>query len=62
MIKYLKTWMGLKTDRRGVTALEYGVIAALVIGVAAAGFTTLGTGLSTKVTNLANQISPAAAP
>ena len=27
MIEYVKTWLELKTDRRAVTALEYGVIA-----------------------------------
>jgi hypothetical protein len=27
MIGYLKTWLELETDRRAVTALEYGVIA-----------------------------------
>ena len=30
MISYLKTWLALKTDRRAVTALEYGLIAALI--------------------------------
>ena len=44
MLSYLKTWLELKTDRRAVTALEYGLIVA-VMGVAIfAAFT----GLSTK--------------
>ncbi len=30
MISYVKTWLALKTDRRAVTALEYGLIAALI--------------------------------
>jgi len=30
MLEYLMTWMQLKTDRRAVTALEYGLIAGLV--------------------------------
>jgi pilus assembly protein Flp/PilA len=45
MFEYLKTWLALKTDRRAVTALEYGLIASL-IAVAIVG--TVGT-LSTKL-------------
>lgn len=30
MMEYLKTWLELKTDRRAVTALEYGLIAAIM--------------------------------
>lgn len=30
MINYVKTWTALKSDRRAVTALEYGLIAAAV--------------------------------
>ena len=36
----------LTTDRRGVTAIEYGLIAALVAIAAIAAMTTLGTSLS----------------
>ncbi len=46
MFAYLMTWMQLKTDRRAVTALEYGLIAS-VIGVAiVVAASTLGTDLS----------------
>jgi pilus assembly protein Flp/PilA len=41
-----------------VTALEYGMIAALVAVVAIGGFRTLGTGLSTTLTNVAGSINP----
>ena len=34
MIEYMKTWLALKTDRRAVTALEYGVIAGILAVVA----------------------------
>jgi Flp pilus assembly pilin Flp len=52
MIEYLKTWLELKTDRRAVTALEYGVIAGVVVTA----FTTLGTGLNTAFTNVSKQL------
>ena len=46
MISYLKTWLDLKTDRRAVTALEYGLIAALI-----------ALGIVTAVKNLAGGLS-----
>ena len=30
MIEYITTWLQLKSDRRAVTALEYGLIASLI--------------------------------
>ncbi len=46
MLSYLKTWLELKTDRRAVTALEYGLIAALIaLGISGA-VTALAGGLS----------------
>lgn len=46
MLSYLKTWLALKTDRRAVTALEYGLIAALI-----------ALGIVTAVKNLAGGLS-----
>ena len=46
MISYVKTWLALKTDRRAVTALEYGLIAALI-----------ALGIVTAVKNLAGGLS-----
>ena len=56
MIEYLKTWLTLKTDRRAVTALEYGVIAGVLAVVVVTAFTTLGTGLNNAFTNVSNQL------
>jgi pilus assembly protein Flp/PilA len=56
MIEYLKTWLELKTDRRAVTALEYGVIAGVLAVVVVTAFTTLGTGLNTAFTNVSKQL------
>ncbi len=46
MIEYITTWLQLKTDRRAVTALEYGLIAALISVVIITGVTLLGTSLN----------------
>jgi pilus assembly protein Flp/PilA len=51
MLTYMTTWVqlkidSLKDDRRGVTALEYGLIAGLIAVVIIGAVTTLGTKLS----------------
>jgi pilus assembly protein Flp/PilA len=56
MIEYLKTWLTLKTDRRAVTALEYGVIAGVLAVVVVTAFTTLGTGLNNAFTSVSTQL------
>ena len=53
MHAYLKAWRRLKTDRRAVTALEYGLISALIGGVIIAGVTLVGTNLNTKFSAIA---------
>jgi pilus assembly protein Flp/PilA len=50
----------LSGDRSGATAIEYGLIAALVAVAIVAGLTTLGTSLSGAFTNVANTVSTAA--
>jgi Flp pilus assembly pilin Flp len=52
MYEYLKIWLELKTDKRAVTALEYGLIAAVIIAVCATAFVSLGTQLSTTLTGI----------
>ena len=36
------------SDQRGVTALEYGLVAAVLVGVVVLGFASLGVALSTQ--------------
>ncbi len=43
-------------DRRGVTALEYALIAGVLATVLVTAFTTLGTDLSTAVTTVGTSI------
>ncbi|HXT80205.1 MAG TPA: Flp family type IVb pilin [Acetobacteraceae bacterium] len=57
MIEYLKTWLALKTDQRAVTALEYGLIAAVIVGTIAIGFGTLASDLSNKFSDIGTSIT-----
>ena len=43
-------------DSRGVTAIEYALIAALIAVAAIAAFTLVGTDLSNTFTSVANQL------
>jgi pilus assembly protein Flp/PilA len=56
MFEYLMTWTQLKSDRRAVTALEYGLIAALIAGVIVTAVTLIGTNLTTTFTTLAGKV------
>jgi pilus assembly protein Flp/PilA len=53
MVEYIKAWVALKGDKRAVTALEYGLIAALIAAVIVGAVTTLGTNISTKFSTIA---------
>jgi Flp pilus assembly pilin Flp len=52
VIQTLKTLKAMWSDRRGVTAVEYAVVAAGLIAVAATAFTTLGG----RLTNMINSV------
>lgn len=53
MIKFLRRFV---RDDSGVTAIEYGLIAALVAVVAVAGFTSIGTNLLSSLNTIAGKI------
>ena len=57
MFKYMKSFLGLKSDNRAVTALEYGLIAAVVVAVGLAGFNTMGTTLKTKMDSVQTKLT-----
>ena len=59
MYAYLTTWLALKTDRRAVTALEYGLIAALIAGVIITAVTALGTDISATFTKIGGSVKSA---
>jgi Flp pilus assembly pilin Flp len=57
MLEMIRMHMrALKDDKRGVTAVEYTVIAALIIVAIASAFTTLGTDLSSELTTVAGKV------
>ncbi len=56
MVDYLTAWMALNADRRGVTMLEYGLIAALIAAVCVGAVTTLGTTLENTFTGVSGSI------
>jgi pilus assembly protein Flp/PilA len=53
---YIRHLLKFNADKRAVTALEYGMIAALVAVVAITAFSTLGTNLSTQINKVATSI------
>lgn len=56
MKKFLKSKI---RDDRGATAIEYGLIAALIAVVLITALTTLGTSMSGQFTNLSSKIAAA---
>ncbi len=56
MFGYIIVWAQLKTDCRAVTALEYGLIAALIAGVIVTAVALVGTDLTASFTSLAAKI------
>jgi pilus assembly protein Flp/PilA len=56
---FLQLVSNLRTDRKAVTALEYGLIAALIGVVIIAAVTTLGTDISAAFGKISTAISKA---
>ena len=53
MLEFVKMWLELKVDRRAVTALEYGLIAALIAVAIISGVTALGSNINKTFTTIA---------
>ena len=47
MLDYVRMWLALRSDKRGVTAMEYGLIAALIAVVIITAVQGIGTNLNT---------------
>jgi Flp pilus assembly pilin Flp len=56
MILYLSVRVRLLADRRAVTALEYGLIAGVIVATIAVGFSLLANGLSTKFSGIGHSL------
>jgi Flp pilus assembly pilin Flp len=57
MYEYIKTWVELKSDKRAVTALEYGLIAGVLVLTIVVGFGSLGSGMSNRFANIAAKLT-----
>jgi pilus assembly protein Flp/PilA len=57
MYEYLKIWLELKTDKRAVTMLEYGLIAAVIVVTIIGGYSLLANKLSTQFTSVGNHLN-----
>ena len=49
MINAFRTIKALASDRRGITAMEYAVVAGAILAVARTAFNALGTKLTTPI-------------
>ena len=52
----LAIYTRFQSDQRAVTALEYGMIAALIAAVIVTAVTNIGTGLNTKLTTISTSL------
>jgi pilus assembly protein Flp/PilA len=57
MLDYARTWLALRPDKRGVTAMEYGLIAALMAVVIVAAVGALGSGIQAAFTSIAGHLT-----
>jgi Flp pilus assembly pilin Flp len=56
MLAYVTTWLQLKTDCRGVTAIEYGIMAALIGTVLVTAVAFLTGGLTSAFTTIGSDL------
>ena len=52
----IRTFRRLRSDKRGATAIEYGLIAALIVIAMMAGLSTMGGGTNGMWGKLANRV------
>jgi Flp pilus assembly pilin Flp len=57
MLDYLKTWTELKTDRRGVTMLEYAIMGSLIAAVLILAVPALTGAVSTEFGSIASDVT-----
>jgi Flp pilus assembly pilin Flp len=56
MRQYVSNWLSLRADRRAVTALEYGLIAGVIVATIAVGFAILANDLSQEFQNIGGSL------
>jgi Flp pilus assembly pilin Flp len=57
VLQYAKSWLTLGTDRLAVTALEYGLIAGVIVATIMFGFTLLADDLSQQFQGVGNSVT-----
>lgn len=57
MLNYAKLWLTLAADRQAVTALEYGLIAGVIVATIMFGFTLLADDLSQQFQSVGNTVT-----
>jgi len=57
MLCFFNSFRMVMSDRRGVTALEYGLIAAVMGALIVAAVTTLGGSLATAFSDIGNELT-----
>jgi pilus assembly protein Flp/PilA len=58
MLDYMKARFGMMTSEEGATAVEYGIMVALIAVVIIAAVTLLGTNLSSRFNQVATTVGP----
>jgi pilus assembly protein Flp/PilA len=61
MLRIRKAWLRMRRDNRGVTALEYGLIAAVMGALIVSGATSLGGSMKSAFTTIGNVLTTNAA-
>jgi pilus assembly protein Flp/PilA len=56
MMTLVTTWLQMKLDRRAVTALEYGLIAGVIVATILVGFNVLANNVSTKFSSVGGHL------
>jgi pilus assembly protein Flp/PilA len=58
MLDYIKARFGMATSDEGATAVEYGIMVALIAVVIIVAVTLLGTNLSSRFNQVATNVGP----
>ncbi len=56
MIQIATTWAAIKANRRGVSALEFALLAGIIVATIAIGFASLANALSTQFTHIGGRL------
>lgn len=59
MLQHIRSYMRLDIDRRGVTSLEYGLLAGVLVATILIGFSVLMNDLQNKFVDIAARVQSA---